>query len=102
MISIGVRRETTRLIGIKASRREAWVAVRGNPSKIKEADGSGEGAAEEEEEEVGESQFLERSLARIRRRIISSGTRLPCFMADSASIPNPGGNGLSEEKKWSV
>lgn len=88
-MSIGVRRETTKLMGIKASRREAWVAVRGNPSKMKEADGRGEGAAEAEaeEENVGESQLLERSLARIRRRIISSGTRLPCLMADSASSP---------------
>ena len=94
-MSIGVRRETTKLMGIKASRREAWVAVRGNPSKMNEADGRGEGAAEEER--VGESQLLERSLARIRRRIISSGTRLPCFMADSASSPTPAGNGLSEE-----
>jgi hypothetical protein len=35
----------------------------------------------------GDSQFLERSLSTISRRIISSGTRLPRFMADSASRP---------------
>lgn len=81
-------------MGIKASRREACAAVRGNPSRMKEADGSGEGAAEE----VGESQFLECSLARIRRKIVSSGTRLPFFMADSASIPARAGNGCQKKE----
>ena len=71
-------------MGIKLSRREACPAVRGNPSRMNEADGSGEGSVMEE---VWESQFWERSLARMRRRIISSGTRLPRFMAASASSP---------------
>lgn len=96
-MSIGVRRDTTRLMGIRASRREAWVAVRGKPSRMKEAEGRGEGAADTAE--VGASQFLERSLARIRRRIISSGTRLPCLMADSASSPKPGQKELLDERK---
>lgn len=98
-------------MGIMASRRVAWVAVRGKPSRMKEAEGRGERVVvegervvveeegervvvEEEGEEEAESQFLERSLARMRRRIMSSGTRLPCFMADSASRPAPGGGGM--------
>ena len=89
MMGAGVTSDTTRLMGTRASRRAACVAVRGNPSRMKEAEGAGEGGAAcsgESDECVG-SQFFAFSSARINRRIMSSGTKLPDFMALSASSP---------------
>ena len=81
------------------------MAVRGKPSRMKEALGEAEavavavaetevegegvvlGVGGGEREVLGGSQFLDLSSARMRRRIISSGTRLPDFMASSASRP---------------
>lgn len=57
-----------------------------------EADGGGAGTEEVRDVWVG-SQFLDLSSASMRRRIISSGTRLPDFMASSASRP---GNRISD------
>lgn len=51
-----------------------------------EAEGDGVGAEEVSDVFVG-SQFLDLSSARMRRRIMSSGTSLPDFMASSASRP---------------
>lgn len=90
---------------MRRSRRVAWWAVRGKPSRIKDAEGEVEveveswGGLELEESEaredetrdsigvVVESQFLERSSARMRLRIVASGTRSPAFMTDSALRP---------------
>lgn len=53
---------------------------------VGDAEGGGAGAEELSDVCVG-SQFLDLSSARMRRRIMSSGTRLPDFMASSASRP---------------
>ena len=50
------------------------------------AEGAGVGAEEVNDVWVG-SQFLDLSSVKMRRRIMSSGTRLPDFMASSASRP---------------
>lgn len=65
------------------------------------AEGGGAGAEEVSDVCVG-SQFLDLSSARMRRRIISSGTRFPAFMASSASRPgerNPEAR-VSQEAFW--
>lgn len=57
---------------------------------MKDAEGDAEGdgvGAEEVSDVCGGSHFLDLSSPRMRRRIISSGTRLPDFMASSASRP---------------
>lgn len=89
MMSTGVSSETTRLMGIRASSREAWIAVRGNPSRMKDAEGEVDGGERlwEVVDVLCGSQFLDWSLARMRRKIISSGTRFPDFMVPSASRP---------------
>lgn len=61
IMSVGVRRETTRLMGTRASRRAAWLAVRGNPSRMKDAEGAPDGCAGggsviEDEEGEGEGE----------------------------------------------
>ena len=116
MIEKGVLRETTRLMGIKASSCVAWEAVRGKPSSMKDAEGSsdvwGEDWAREGcstyrsvskscwaadaavEDSVrgcvppgGKSQPLVLSSWRMSRRIIASGTRAPDFIVLSALMP---------------
>ncbi len=74
----GVMRLTTRLIGTRESRRDACMAVRGKPSRMNEAEGEVDTAGAGED--TG-SQFLDFSSARMRWRIVSSGTRLPDLMA---------------------
>lgn len=82
MIAGGVRRCTTKFMGIRWSRLEAWEAVRGNPSRMNEADGLDDAVgARLSDVEVGpedsESQPLEASSEEINSSIIASGTRLP-------------------------
>ena len=48
MMRAGVLRDTQRLMGIMDESADAWAAVRGNPSRMKDAEGSGEGWGEVE------------------------------------------------------
>ena len=70
-------------MGIRPSKREACVAVRGKPSRIKDASGAEEGAAGRASltEVLAETHRFIFSSLRISLRIISSGTKLPDFMA---------------------
>lgn len=82
--------DTTRLMGTRASRRAACVAVRGKPSRMNEAEGAGDGegvGGEGVSEVCVGSQFFDFSSARMSRSMVSSGTRFPDFMALSASRP---------------
>lgn len=111
----GVRRETTRFIGMRLSSWVAWLAVRGKPSRMKEAEGSLDvcgGAVRlarvgvltkwssmeiswswDVAERVrvlavgGLIQPRVFSSWRMRRRIIASGTREPDFIVLSAFMP---------------
>lgn len=82
----GVRRWTTRFMGIKLSRDVAWVAVRGKPSRMKEALGFRIGV---ELVAVGGSVShpFEESSEDMRSRMRLSGTRSPARMVDSALRP---------------
>ena len=82
MILTGVIRLTTKLIGMRLSRREAWCEVRGNPSRMKEAVGAAEGkaGAASVTDDVEGIQELDLSSERMRRKIMSSGTREPDCM----------------------
>lgn len=74
----GVTRWTTKFTGTMVSRLEAWVAVRGKPSRIKDAEGI--------IDELGadESQPRDLNSEDMRSRIIESGTRLPdCIVASA-------------------
>ena len=68
---------------------EACAAVRGNPSRMNDAEGEGDGSAGRVSliEEVEGIQRLAFSELRINRRIMSSGTSFPAFIATSASTP---------------
>lgn len=86
----GVLRCTTKFTGTKLSRLVAWLAVRGNPSRMKEAEESIEGedgVAECEDSDCGRSQPLVFISSEIKFRIIESGTRLPDCIAASAWTP---------------
>lgn len=74
---------------MRASSFRAWTEVRGKPSRINDAEGASEGrVCETSEREVLEgTQDLALSSVRMRRRIMSSGTREPAFIWDSASRP---------------
>ena len=74
---------------MSASSFRAWIEVRGKPSRMNDAEGASEGrVCEASEREVLEgTQDLALSSVRMRRRIMSSGTREPAFMWDSASRP---------------
>jgi len=80
---------TTRFTGMRESRRAACVAVRGKPSRMKDAEGSSEGCAgiASLTDVCRETQRFDLSSLRISLRIMSSGTRLPAFIADSARRP---------------
>lgn len=71
----GVRRWTTKLTGTKASRLAAWVAVRGKPSRMNEAEGHIDGAFEDDA--ALRSHPLDLNSKEMRSRIVESGTRLP-------------------------
>lgn len=66
-----------------------------------EAEGGGAGVEEVSDVCVG-SQFLDLSSAEMSRKIMSSGTRLPDFMASSASRPGKQKSGarVSEVAFW--
>ena len=74
-------------MGMRASSFRAWTEVRGKPSRINDAEGASEGrdCTVSEREVLEGTQDLALSSVRIRRRIMSSGTREPAFMWDSAS-----------------
>ena len=63
--------------------------MRGKPSRMNDADGASEGrvCAASDREVLEGTQDLALSSVRMRRRIMSSGTREPAFMWDSASRP---------------
>jgi hypothetical protein len=73
IIEGGVTKWTTKLMGTRESKLAAWEAVRGNPSKMKDA----EGETDEPDDCVLESQPLELNSEDIRLRIMESGTRFP-------------------------
>lgn len=81
IIEGGVTKWTTKFMGTRDSKLVAWEEVRGNPSRIKEADG--------ETAELGDGviQPLELNSEEMRLSIIESGTRLPAWMVASASKP---------------
>lgn len=112
----GVLRETHKLIGMREPREVACAAVRGKPSRMKDAEGSSdsrgggkvsvregvltnssielEESAEQDVldkvrglEDAGKSHPRDLSSWRMSLKIISSGTRAPARMADSALIP---------------
>lgn len=87
MMFTGVMRETTKLIGTRESRRTAWPAVRGKPSRMNDAEAELERGEGEDEVAIG-SHSLVVSSETIRRSIVSSGTRLPERIAPSASRPD--------------
>ena len=89
MILTGVISDTTRFIGIRESSFDAWGEVRGKPSRLNEAVGEGEGRAGAASgwDVVDGIQDLDFNSERMRRRIMSSGTREPDCMWDSASWP---------------
>ena len=74
---------------MSASSFRAWTEVRGKPSRINDAEGASEGRvrAASEREVLEGTQDLALSSVRMRRRIMSSGTREPAFIWDSASRP---------------
>lgn len=86
MMFTGVIRETTKLMGTRESRRAAWPAVRGKPSRMNDAEAELERGEGEDGVAIG-SQSLAVSSDTIRRSIVSSGTRLPERIAPSASRP---------------
>ena len=92
MILTGVMSDTTRFMGIKESSFEACGEVRGKPSRMNEALGEEEGRAgtASVRDVVDGIQDLDFSSERMRRRIMSSGTREPDCMWDSASWPAGG------------
>ena len=71
IIEGGVTRCTTKLIGTRESKLVAWEAVRGKPSRMKDAEGETDLLGD------GESQFLVLNSEEMRLRIMESGTRLP-------------------------
>lgn len=81
-----MRRCTTRFIGIRLSRFEACVAVRGNPSRIREAEEVRAGAADALPE-AEESHPLDDSSEDINSNIVASGTRFPELRAVSTLAP---------------
>lgn len=98
MTEAGVISSTTKFTGTSLSRAVAWEAVRGNPSRIKDAeeDIEGGGAVDEEVDNCAEvcgdvsdggSQPLDDNSEEMRFRIIESGTRLPDCIATSAWTP---------------
>ena len=85
----GVISDTTRLMGISESSFDAWGEVRGKPSRMNEASGEDEGKAgvASAREVLDGTQDFDFNSERMRRRIMSSGTREPDCMWDSASWP---------------
>lgn len=87
MMFTGVMRETTKLMGTRESRRAAWPAVRGKPSRMNDAKAELERGEGQDEVAIG-SHSLAVSSDTIRRSIVSSGTRLPERIAPPASRPD--------------
>ena len=85
----GVISDTTRFMGINESSFDAWGEVRGKPSRMNDASGEdeGEAGAASAREVLDGTQDLDFSSERMRRRIMSSGTKEPDCMWDSASWP---------------
>lgn len=79
---------------MRESSFDAWGEVRGKPSRMKDASGEDEGEAgpASAREVLGGTHDLAFSSERMRRRIMSSGTREPDCMWDSASWPAVCGN----------
>ena len=94
--------DTTRFMGIRESSFEAWGEVRGKPSRMNEALGEVEGraGAASVRDVVDGIQDLDFNSERMRRRIMSSGTREPDCMWDSASWP--AGRVLLEGLPWGL
>lgn len=76
-------------MGISESSFDAWGEVRGKPSRMKDASGEdeGEAGAASAREVLDGTHDLAFSSERMRRRIMSSGTREPDCMWESASWP---------------